>query len=129
MELRKIEELIEHYTKLKEDSLKSMKRLIGKPQQDYHTASFSNFTLFIKDLEKLRDNLHQKEKLDIQLKSWDYTCADGCCTDFGTQLFLNGEVLEHPDKTITDNGYVGECVETALKAVLNKLGYEVEIEY
>lgn len=65
-------------------------------------------------------------KLKITFKEWDYTCGDGCCTTFGTKLYLNDKELEHPNTDILDNSYVGEDVQTALHAVLKKLGYEVE---
>lgn len=70
----------------------------------------------------------KKPKLKIELQGWDYTCGDGCCTDFGTRIILNGEELEHPDEEQFDNGYLGTDVETALLSVLKKLGYDVEIE-
>jgi hypothetical protein len=65
-------------------------------------------------------------KLKITFKEWDYTCGDGCCTTFGTKLYLNDKELEHPNTDILDNSYVGEDVQTALHAVLKELGYEVE---
>lgn len=68
------------------------------------------------------------DKLKITLEDWDYTCGDGCCYSYGVYLSLNGERLEHPNPEIHDNGYIGMDVETALLAVLNKLGYEVEFE-
>lgn len=61
----------------------------------------------------------EKEKLEIELKDWDYTCGDGCCYLYGTELTLNGEVC--------DNQYAGGDVKQALRFVLEKLGYEVEI--
>ena len=58
------------------------------------------------------------EKLIIELQDWDHTCGDGCCTTYGTDIYLNGEKLE---EQYADNST------NALKAVLEKLGYEVEI--
>ena len=66
-----------------------------------------------------------KSSVSIELKDWDYECADGCCTTFGTKLLLNGKELEHPNEKILDNSYVGCDVQTALHAVLKELGYEV----
>ena len=66
-----------------------------------------------------------KSSVSIELKDWDYECADGCCTSFGTKLLLNGKELGHPNKEILDNSYVGCDVETALHAVLKELGYEI----
>lgn len=69
------------------------------------------------------------EKLKITLKNWDYTCRDGCCTDYGTKLYLDNEELEHPDyPEQLNNNYIGEDVGLALQSVLKKLGYDVEIE-
>ena len=66
-----------------------------------------------------------KSSVSIELKDWDYECADGCCTSFGTKLLLNGKELEHPNEEILDNSYVGCDVQTALHAGLKELGYEV----
>ena len=66
-----------------------------------------------------------KSSVSIELKDWDYECADGCCTTFGTKLLLNGKELEHPNEEILDNSYVGCDVQIALHAVLKELGYEV----
>jgi hypothetical protein len=68
------------------------------------------------------------KKLKITLESWDYTCGDGCCTDYGTKLYLNDKELEHPDPEQWNNNYLGDDVETSLHAVLKELGYEVEFE-
>lgn len=67
-------------------------------------------------------------KLKIKLEGWDYTCSDGCCTDYGTKLYLNDKLLEHPDPEQWNNNYVGDDVEMSLRAVLKELGYEVEFE-
>jgi len=64
----------------------------------------------------------------ITLKEWTHTCADGCCTSYGTKLYLNGKKVEHPNPEIWDNGYVGEDVQTALHAILKELGYNVEFK-
>lgn len=66
-----------------------------------------------------------KSSVSIELKDWDYECADGCCTTFGTKLLLNGKELEHPNEEILDNSYIGCDVQTALQSVLKELGYEV----
>lgn len=67
-------------------------------------------------------------KVKITLEEWDYTCGDGCCTSYGTKMYLNGKELEHPNPEVYDNSYVGDDVTTALLAVLKELGYEVEID-
>lgn len=68
------------------------------------------------------------KKIKITFENWNYTCGDGCCTDYGTKLYLNDKELEHPNTDIQDNSYVGEDVQTALHAVLKELGYEVEFK-
>jgi|LauGreDrversion4_2_1035121.scaffolds.fasta_scaffold832243_1 hypothetical protein len=67
-------------------------------------------------------------KIKVTFKDWHYQCGDGCCDSYGTKLYLNDEELEHPNTEILDNGYVGDDAQTALHAVLKKLGYEVEFE-
>jgi hypothetical protein len=66
--------------------------------------------------------------VNIKLEQWHYQCADGCCDDYGTYLYVNGKKLEHPDPEIFANGYLGEDVGIALEAVLKELGYDVRIE-
>jgi hypothetical protein len=67
-----------------------------------------------------------KSSVLIEFKEWDYTCGDGCCTSFGTKLFLNGKELEHPNEEIKDNSYVGDDTQTAIHAILKELGYDVK---
>lgn len=66
--------------------------------------------------------------LTITFESWDYDCPDGCCTWFGTSLYLNGKKLPHPDEDGSED-HVGDDIEVALKAVLKELGYNVKIEH
>jgi len=58
------------------------------------------------------------EKLNIELKNWHYQCGDGCCDLYGTDIYLNGEKLDEQNADDSRN---------ALKAVLEKLGYEVDL--
>lgn len=30
----------------------------------------------------------------IETESWDYTCGDGCCYDYGERLYINGIEVE-----------------------------------
>jgi hypothetical protein len=61
-----------------------------------------------------RDN----KKVKITFKEYESYCADGCCFDYGTITKVNGETLDcHNQDT-----------ETIVKGILEKLGYEVEIE-
>jgi len=59
------------------------------------------------------------KEIIIKLVDWDYECADGCCFDYGQDIYLNGKQL---DESHAENN------ENALIAVLNELGYEVEIQ-
>lgn len=56
--------------------------------------------------------------LEIELKSWEHTCGDGCCYTDGLDIFLNGEQLDEQNAEDSVN---------ALTAVLTKLGYKFEI--
>jgi hypothetical protein len=68
------------------------------------------------------DFINEKdEELLIELEEWDHTCNDGCCYDYGVNIFVNGEQIEDED---------GSNPHQLLKAVLNKLGYtDVRVEY
>ena len=68
------------------------------------------------------DFINEKdEELLIELEEWDHTCNDGCCYDYGVNIFVNGEQIEDED---------GSNPHQLLKAVLNKLGYKnVQVEY
>jgi hypothetical protein len=61
-----------------------------------------------------------KENLKIKTKSWDYTCGDGCCYTWGTDVFINGKKIT---KGKSDN------INTILKDVLEHLGYQIKINY
>ena len=69
----------------------------------------------------------ENKKINIVLKNWDYHCADGCCTDYGTIVILDGEEVEHYDPEQHNNSYIGDNVEVALRSVLKHLGYDVEV--
>lgn len=58
--------------------------------------------------------------LNIEFADWDYTCGDGCCYTYGMDIYLNGEKLDEQNAEDSKN---------ALKVVLEKLGYNVEINY
>ena len=56
--------------------------------------------------------------LKIELVDWHHQCGDGCCDTYGTYIYLNGEKLEEQYADDSKN---------ALVAVLEKLGYRVDI--
>lgn len=57
----------------------------------------------------------------ITLSDWDYTCGDGCCSEYGTSISFNGEEC--------DNHHAGGDPKQAIEFILDKLGIEYEIEY
>jgi len=58
-----------------------------------------------------------KKKLVIELNEYSYNCADGCCTNYGTIVKVDG--VEMP--------YHNQDTPTILEEVLRHLGYEAEI--
>lgn len=69
------------------------------------------------------------KKINLEYRSWDYTCSDGCCTDYGIEVYLNGEILDHPDNhsdyDMLSNAYIGECPIMTLRAVFKRIGYPI----
>lgn len=39
----------------------------------------------LKALDKWNSGIHE-----IEYKDWEYTCGDGCCYEYGTNVFING---------------------------------------
>ena len=62
--------------------------------------------------------MKKTDKLIIELNEYMYNCSDGCCTNYGTVVVVNGEAMKlHNQDTAT-----------ILSQVLDHLGYEyVEI--
>lgn len=57
------------------------------------------------------------KKLKVEINDYTYDCADGCCTDFGTQVIVNGVELDLHNQDIG----------TIVRQILEYLGYEVEL--
>jgi hypothetical protein len=57
-------------------------------------------------------------RVKITLQEYESYCGDGCCLDYGTITTVNGEEL----------GFRNTDTETIVRGILEKLGYEVEIE-
>lgn len=57
-------------------------------------------------------------QVKITFKHYGAYCGDGCCYDYGMVTKVNGEELE----------FRNEDTETIVLGILEKLGYEVEIE-
>ena len=76
--------------------------------------------------QQIQNQIYNKP-IDIELRDWMSECGEpGCCTDYGTELLMNLNVLEHPDHTAEDyvsGQYIGDDVTQSLRAVLKKLGY------
>ena len=60
----------------------------------------------------------KNKKLKIELIDYNYQCAEGCCTNYGTITKVNGVELELHNQDAS----------TILRQVLEHLGYDVEIE-
>jgi hypothetical protein len=58
-------------------------------------------------------------KFIIELEEWDQVGANGCGFTYGTNIYVNGKKIEDED---------GTTVHQALSAVLNYLGYNVEVK-
>lgn len=63
------------------------------------------------------------EKLDIKLKDWDYTCGDGCCYEWGTDIKVNGEKIEG-GRFADSNDVI-----TGISAILDHLKIEYTIDF
>ena len=59
------------------------------------------------------------KELNITLNDWTSECSDGCCYDYGTELYVNGEMIT----TQADHN-----LEDTLWNLLTHLGYKVTIE-
>ncbi len=59
------------------------------------------------------DKIHSLMEVEIEFKEWDHTCGDGCCSDYGTDIIVNGEkVTEYGDHSL----------EKTIKLILDKIG-------
>lgn len=56
-------------------------------------------------------------KVKINLTDYSYTCGDGCCSDYGTKVTVNGVELPCHNSD----------AQTILIGVLEHLGYEVDL--
>lgn len=58
-----------------------------------------------------------KEKLIIELNEYCYKCSDGCCTNYGTVVKVNG----------TEMPFHNQDTKTIIEQILQHIGYEVDI--
>jgi hypothetical protein len=70
-----------------------------------------------KEFDEFMSGIDNKPKLKIDMHEYYNNCSDGCCTDYGTIVSVNG--VEMP--------FRNQDTYTILKQVLEHLGYEVEI--
>ena len=56
-------------------------------------------------------------KLKIELHSYVHHCGEGCCTDYGTQVKVNGVEMDSRN----------EDAATIITEIRTHLGYEVEV--
>ena len=61
----------------------------------------------------------EPKEITITLNHWDYECGDKCCYDYGTELYVNGEMIT----TQADHN-----LEDTIWNLLTHLGYKVTIE-
>lgn len=57
------------------------------------------------------------KKIKIELDEYDYDCSDGCCTNYGVVVTVNGEELtaHNSDKAMI------------IRNILSHMGYDVEV--
>ena len=55
-------------------------------------------------------------KIKLSKRPYDYTCGDGCCSEYGETWFVNGEEVAS-----------GPCDDNRLQKLLAHLGYEADI--
>jgi hypothetical protein len=66
----------------------------------------------------LRDRAEEnKPFVTVTLQPWDYTCGDGCCSESGQKVTVNGV-------EVTDYGNQDHVL---IRSILEHLGYKVEI--
>jgi len=92
----------------------------------------------IRILEMLKNFINKNyvekitEPLIVEFEDWEYSCSDGCCTDYGTRIYINDKKLEHPHSTTEEyipSDYIGGEATTAVEAVLKKFGYNPIISH
>jgi hypothetical protein len=58
------------------------------------------------------------KKITISKVSYDYTCGDGCCSEYGHTWYVDGEQV-----------HSSPCDDNALKAILAHLGFDATIDF
>ena len=60
--------------------------------------------------------------VEITFHSWDYTCGDGCCFLYGTDVLIDGRHLDHVDAS-------GSFPELWLGTLLAALGIRDAVDF
>ena len=66
------------------------------------------------EYKKARSDWDNGMRREVVLRPWDSVCSEGCCSDYGTELIVNGLSLS----TYAEDG------ETTAQLLLNFLGIE-----
>lgn len=108
--------------------LKKVKNELDKLQYHQKTLQVENILLsLLKNLDSLDlaalERFVEMQEIDIKLRDWDYTCGDGCCYDYGTELLINGESIDDES-----GSYIGDNVHRSLEEVLKVTGFKFKIE-
>ena len=56
------------------------------------------------------------QKYKIAVKDYEWECGESCCSEYGREWYINGELV-----------YRGSCEEDAYLIVLKKLGIDAEL--
>lgn len=109
---------------------KIVEELLADKAQNNNTIDLDAYANGLLDMYQALQlhKTHVSGSVSIKLEDWDYSCGDGCCYSYGTKLLMNGKELEHPDKEVLDNSYVGNDIQTAITAILTELGFNVTFE-
>lgn len=59
--------------------------------------------------------------MKIETKDYFWECGDGCCTQYGTHLYIDGRLLEDREFSSSGDAY--------LYILQEVLGYEVDFIY
>lgn len=107
--------------------LKKVKNELDKLQYHQKTLQVENILVsLLKNLDYLDlaalERFVEMQEIDIKLRDWDYTCGDGCCTDWGVELLINGDVVD--DET---SSYMGDNVKRSLEEVLKLTGFKFSV--
>lgn len=55
-------------------------------------------------------------KHKITVREYDHECSDGCCSEYGYEMSVDGELVHR-----------GPCADSGWMAVLSKLGIDAEL--